>query len=93
MTDIKAQAIGVNDPARPVAPGRENVVYAAQDQLALRSTPAVADTNLLKRLPLQADLLVTEANWEAKLGKDGQWLKVKDVQGTEGYVAAWFVTK
>ncbi len=93
VTDVKAQAIGVKDPGRPVAPGRENVVYAAQDQLALRSTPAVADTNLLKRLPLQADLLVTETNWEAKLGKDGQWLKVKDVQGTEGYVAAWFVSK
>ncbi len=93
VTDTKAQAIGVKDSTRPVAPGRENVVYAAQDQLALRSTAAVTDANLLKRLPLQADLLVTEANWEAKLGKEGQWLKVKDVQGTEGYVAAWFVSK
>ncbi|NUM49331.1 MAG: SH3 domain-containing protein, partial [Anaerolineales bacterium] len=61
--------------------------------LALRSQPVVADNTLIKRLPLQADLLVLETNWEAKLGKEGQWLKVKDVEGAEGYVAAWFVSK
>lgn len=93
VTDVKAQAIGVKDPNRPPSEGRENVVYASEDQLALRSQPMVGDNNLLKRLPLQADLLVLETNWEAKIGKEGQWLKVKDVEGTEGYVAAWFVSK
>lgn len=93
VTDVKAQAIGVKDPSRPAATGRENVVYAAQPDLALRSKPSVADDTLIKRLPLQADLLVVEPNWEAKLGKEGQWLKVKDVEGVEGYVAAWFVAK
>ena len=93
ITDTKAQAIGVKTTDRPAATGRENVVYAAEDQLALRSQPVVADNTLLKRLPLQADLLVLEQNWEGKLGKEGQWLKVKDVEGVEGYVAAWYVTK
>jgi len=93
VTDVKAQAIGVKGTDRPAATGRENVVYAAQPDLALRSQPVVADNTLLKRLPLQADLLVLETNWEAKIGQEGQWLKVKDVEGTEGYVAAWYVTK
>jgi hypothetical protein len=36
---------------------------------------------------------VTEPNAEAKIGKNDQWLKVKDPSGTEGYVAAWFVAR
>jgi SH3-like domain-containing protein len=93
ITDTKAQAIGVKAADRPAASGRENVVYATADQLALRSQPVVADNTLIKRLPLQADLSVLEANWEAKVGVQNQWLKVKDVEGAEGYVAAWYVTK
>jgi hypothetical protein len=93
VTDTKAQAIGVKDANRPAATGRENVVYASVDQLALRSQPVVADNTLIKYLSLQADLLVLEPNWEGKVGVQNQWLKVKDLEGTDGYVAAWYVTK
>jgi hypothetical protein len=27
---------------------------------------------------------------EAKLGQMGEWLHVRDVEGDEGYVAAWY---
>src|SRR5512143_1390084 len=30
---------------------------------------------------------------EAKIGKENQWLKVKDKSGNVGYVAAWMVSK
>lgn len=93
VTDAKAQAIGVKTTNRPPATSRENVVYASEDQLALRSQPVIAENTLIKRLPLQAELLVLEAGWEAKVGVQNQWLKVQDVEGTSGYVAAWYVVK
>jgi hypothetical protein len=30
---------------------------------------------------------------EKKIGVQNQWLQVKDIQGKDGYVAAWFVKK
>jgi len=48
---------------------------------------------LIKRLPLGTELTVTEPNAEAKIGKNDQWLKVKDPTGAEGVVAAWFVAR
>jgi hypothetical protein len=69
------------------------VVRAAVDQLALRSTAAVADNNLIKRLALRAELLVLEPGGQAKIGAQGQWLRVRDLDGAEGYVAAWYVAQ
>lgn len=68
-------------------------VKAATDALALRSQPVRDDANLIKRLPLGTELTVTEPNAETRLGKSDQWLKVKDPAGTEGYVAAWLVSR
>jgi hypothetical protein len=48
---------------------------------------------LIKRLPLGTELTVLEPNAEAKIGKNDQWLKVKDPTGAEGVVAAWFVAR
>jgi hypothetical protein len=48
---------------------------------------------LIRRLPLGTEFVVTEANAEAKVGRNDQWLKVKDPSGTEGVVAAWFVAR
>jgi hypothetical protein len=38
-------------------------------------------------------LTILEPNGEAKIGKNDQWLKVKDPTGMEGVVAAWFVAR
>lgn len=35
--------------------------------------------------------LEPEASVNSKLGVNGQWLKVRDANGLEGYVAAWYV--
>ena len=68
-------------------------VKTSVDQVALRNQPVVNDISLIKRYPLNTELTVTESNAEAKIGKNDQWIKVKDAQGAEGYIAAWYVTK
>jgi hypothetical protein len=68
-------------------------VKATAEAIALRKQPVVSDATLIRRLPLGTEFLVTEANAEAKVGKNDQWLKVKDPSGTEGVVAAWFVAR
>ncbi len=68
-------------------------VRATAEGVALRRQPLVSDATLIKRLPLGTELMVTEPNAEAKIGKNDQWLKVKDPTGAEGVVAAWFVAR
>jgi len=68
-------------------------VRATVEGVALRKQPIVSDATLIKRLPLGTELTVTEPNAEAKIGRNDQWLKVKDPTGTEGVVAAWFVAR
>ena len=73
--------------------GSQLKVRAAAEGVALRNQPVVSDSTLIKRLPLGTELLVLEPNAGAKIGKNDQWLKVKDPAGTEGFVAAWFVAR
>ena len=68
-------------------------VKAAAEGVALRRESVISDSTLIKRLPLGTELTVQEPNAEAKIGKNDQWLKVKDPTGTEGVVAAWFVAR
>lgn len=68
-------------------------VTATAEGIALRSQPIVSDATLIRRLPIGTVFTVTELNAEAKIGRNDQWLKVKDPSGTDGYVAAWFVTR
>ena len=77
----------------PVATGGVLKVKATAEGIALRKQPIVSDATLIKRLPLGTEFTVTEPNAEAKVGKNDQWLKVKDPTGTEGVVAAWFVAR
>jgi hypothetical protein len=79
-------------PASPSAGSGTLQVKATVENIALRSQPVVSDATLVKRLPLGTVFTVTEPNAAAKIGKNDQWLKVKDPTGTEGYVAAWYVT-
>ena len=37
--------------------------------------------------------LVADGDDESKVGVHGQWIKVRDIENDEGYVAAWYVTK
>jgi hypothetical protein len=81
-------------PATPAAattsgPGK---VKASVEQVALRNKPVVSDATLIKRVPINYEFTITEPGGEAKIGKNDQWIKVKDATN-EGYVAAWFVTK
>lgn len=68
-------------------------VRATAEGVALRKQPIVSDSTLIKRLPLGTELTALEPNAEDKIGKNDQWLKVKDPTGAEGMVAAWFVAR
>ena len=68
-------------------------VRAAAEGVALRRQPIISDSTLIKRLSLGTELTVLEPGAEAKIGKNDQWLKVKDPAGAEGVVAAWFVAR
>lgn len=69
-------------------------LYTVIDGLALRSQPAISVANLIKFLPLNSQLLTLEPEAQAqqKLGVEGQWLKVRDIGGAEGYSAAWYLS-
>ncbi len=68
-------------------------VKATAEAIALRSQPVVNDATLIKRLPLGTEFAVLEPNADAKIGRNDQWLKVKDPSGAQGFVAAWFVAR
>jgi len=77
----------------PATTGGVLKVKATAEGIALRKQPVVSDATLIYRLPLGTEFTVTEANAEGKIGKNDQWLKVKDPAGADGYVAAWFVAR
>ncbi len=71
------------------------IVRAAVEGLALRRRPLIIKETLIKRLAIDTDLFVLEkpSRAEKKLGKMGEWLHVRDVEGKKGYVAAWYTVK
>ena len=68
-------------------------VRTAAEAVALRRQPVVSASTLIKRLSLGTELTVLEPNGGDKIGRNDQWLKVKDPSGAEGVVAAWFVAR
>ena len=70
-------------------------VFASADELALRSQPVIADYTLLKRYPANTEFKILEADASAgpKVGAQNTWLPVKAADGSQGYVAAWLVSK
>ncbi len=95
VTAADNPALGVKTPPADggtPTPTLDLIVRTTDDQVALRSSPGVADNNLIKRLPLRAQLLVTEPGGASKIGAPGQWLAVKDLEGVAGFVAAWYVS-
>jgi hypothetical protein len=90
-------ASGTQPGQTPAATGPVNggpvKVRATAEAIALRKKPLVSEATLIKRLPLGTEFVVTEPNAENKIGKNDQWLKVRDATGSEGYIAAWFVAR
>jgi len=74
-------------------PADKFVIYAAEDDLALRADPSVGGY-LWKRMPMGTELICLEpkATVTAKLGVNGQWINIQDPNGDQGYVAAWYVS-
>ena len=101
-TEISAvlwfDSYGVNAPEPPKKttvplPAEKFILYAAEDDLALRAEAAVTGY-LWKRMMLNTELICLEdkAKAKAKIGVQGQWIQVQDPKGDQGYVAAWFVS-
>jgi uncharacterized protein YgiM (DUF1202 family) len=63
------------------------------EELSLRSQPVISPETLIRRVPASEQLISLEpANQAiAKVGVENQWIKVRDANKKEGYVAAWYV--
>ena len=74
-------------------PADKFVIYAAEDDLALRADPSVGGY-LFKRMVNGTELICLEpkATAKAKLGVNGQWINVQDPAGDQGYIAAWYAS-
>lgn len=77
--------------SQPAASGTVKVKTTAE-AVSLRKQPVVNDSTLIKRVPINYEFTITESGGESKIGKNDQWIKVKDASH-EGYVAAWFVAR
>jgi len=73
--------------------GSDISVRTTAEGVALRRSTVVADYTLIKRLPNNSTVTVLEDDADSKIGVNGQWLKVRDITGAEGYIAAWYVTR
>jgi hypothetical protein len=79
--------------AKVPVPAEKYTIYAAEDDLALRSDPSVGGY-LWKRMLMNTELICLEPKVQAKskIGVQGQWIQVQDPAGDQGYVAAWYVS-
>ena len=77
----------------PTPTGSAMLVRTTTPDVALRTQGVISDATLIKRLAFNAKLTVLdpEATAMPKIGVNGQWLRVRDMAGAEGYVAAWYV--
>ncbi|RLC87877.1 MAG: hypothetical protein DRJ03_04500 [Chloroflexi bacterium] len=87
------------EPAKPPKPspaakpaGKAEVVTANVEGLKMRRQPKIAASNIVKQLSRSNKLKILDAVDQTKVGQHGQWLHVRDIEGDEGYVAAWYVT-
>lgn len=70
------------------------VVYAMDDTLTFRSKPMFTEDSLIRSVPSNTQFLVLDPvdNIGMMISQVGQWLRVRDILGTEGFVAAWLVS-
>jgi hypothetical protein len=76
----------------PATTGGPVKVKATAEMVSFRKQPVVSDATLIKRVPIDYQFTITEPGGESKIGKNDQWIKVKDATN-EGYIAAWFVAR
>lgn len=81
---------------QPAAPARVPagaLVFYPIEELSFRTQPVISPSTLIRRVATTEQLISVEGSNKviAKVGVEGQWLKVRDASGKEGYVAAWYV--
>jgi len=78
-------------PAAPLPPG--SLAFVPTEELSFRTQPVISPETLIRRVPVTEQLVCIEPANQAipKVGVTGQWLKVRDVNKKEGFVAAWYV--
>jgi len=79
--------------APPSDPDAPVTVRTTVEFVALRKKPVVDPSTLIEYLPIGTELTIVELGGEQKIGANNQWLNVRGKFGTEGYIAAWFVTR
>lgn len=75
----------------PVPPGA--LALYPTEELSFRSQPVVSAETLIRKVPPTEQLISLEPANQAipKVGVQNQWIKVRDKDKKEGYVAAWYV--
>ncbi len=75
-------------------PGSQSIVMrTTAEGVALRWSTLTVDHTLIKRLPINSPVIAIDADAESKIGVFGKWLKVRDSNGTEGFMAAWYLER
>ncbi|MBL8102465.1 MAG: C39 family peptidase [Anaerolineales bacterium] len=82
---------GATSAPAPVPPGA--LALYPTEELSLRSKPIISPETLIRKVPVTEQLVSLEpANQMIpKVGVQNQWIKVRDQNKREGYVAAWYV--
>ena len=80
--------------AAPTAETADLIIAPTVAGLTLRDQPRISGSNVLKYLAQSSKLVVLDDAEKArtKIGKRNNWFHVREIEGKEGYVAAWYVT-
>jgi SH3-like domain-containing protein len=86
-----ASSTPATTPANKLPPGA--LAFIPIEELSLRTQPVIAPETLIRRIPVTETVVCVEPANQAipKVGVTGQWIKVRDAQNKEGYVAAWYI--
>jgi hypothetical protein len=94
VTPAQQPALGVETTEKSAKPHGydELVLQTTTEGVALRTEPRIAAETLIKRMPYASELLADEAE-ENKVSLYGQWIRVRDIEEDQGFVAAWYVVR
>ncbi len=83
----------VSPPTAAAPPPAGALALLPTQELAFRSQPVISPETLIRAVPVTEQLICLEPANQAipKIGVTGQWLKVRDANNKQGYVAAWYV--
>ena len=78
----------------PTTESKSLIIAPTVNGLTLRDQPRISGSNVLKYLAQSSKLVVLDDPEKAKtkIGLRNNWFHVRDIEGKEGYVAAWYVT-